>query len=104
MTQTKESLLKVGEWMDEDKDYEVGTQEAHDEFVKKRNYHYTNTDNPIDFPKCWCHTCRPIDYRDEGSVYMRLCPDCGNKRCPKATNHELACTHSNEPNQEGSIY
>lgn len=54
--------------------------------------------------RCHCHTCRPIDYRDPESVYMRLCPECGNKRCPKATNHELACTNSNEPNQEGSIY
>lgn len=53
---------------------------------------------------CWCHTCRPINYRDPDSVYMRLCPECGNKRCPKATNHELDCTNSNESNQEGSIY
>lgn len=74
------------------------------EFHNKRNYHYTNTDNPIDFPKCTCHTCRPISCDDPGSMFMRLCPECGNKRCPKATNHELACTNSNEPNQEGSIY
>jgi Zn finger protein HypA/HybF involved in hydrogenase expression len=89
--------------------------------------HYSNTDNPIDFPaemmsdkgyevtthekqaefarkRCWCHTCRPIDYQDQGSVYMRLCPTCGNKRCPRATDHNLACTNSNEPGQEGSIY
>jgi hypothetical protein len=35
---------------------------------------------------------------------MFLCPTCGNKRCPKATDHELACTGSNEPGQEGSVY
>ena len=35
---------------------------------------------------------------------MFLCPTCGNKRCPKATNHELACTGSNEPGQPGSDY
>lgn len=35
---------------------------------------------------------------------MILCPECGNKRCPKASNHELDCTDSNEPGQEGSIY
>jgi hypothetical protein len=35
---------------------------------------------------------------------MFLCPECGNKRCPKASNHELACTGSNEPGQPGSIY
>lgn len=48
-TKEQEALLKVGELMDEDKDYEIGTQEAYEEFVKKRNYHYT--DNPINFPK-----------------------------------------------------
>jgi hypothetical protein len=51
--------------------------------------------------RCWCHTCRPITIED---MRMVLCPDCGNKRCPKATHHELACTNSNEPNQKGSIY
>ena len=54
--------------------------------------------------KCWCHTCRPIDARDPESISMRLCPSCGNKRCPKATDHRNECTNSNEPNQEGSIY
>ena len=99
------NLAEIGKWMDEDKGYELSTHEKQQEFAKNRNYHYTNTDNPIDFPKCWCHTCRPIDYvRDPESVYMRLCPFCGNKRCPKATNHIHECTNSNEPNQEGSIY
>lgn len=54
--------------------------------------------------KCWCHTCNPIDYTKPETVFMRLCPDCGNKRCPKATDHNLQCTNSNSPNQEGSIY
>lgn len=35
---------------------------------------------------------------------MILCPDCGNKRCPKATYHGYACTGSNEPGQPGSAY
>jgi len=35
---------------------------------------------------------------------MIVCPDCGNKRCPKASNHALKCTNSNDPNQVGSIY
>ena len=38
------------EWWDE-KDYELATLEEAEEFAKNRNYHYTNTDNPIDFPK-----------------------------------------------------
>jgi len=35
---------------------------------------------------------------------MILCNICGNKRCPHATDHELQCTDSNEPDQEGSVY
>ena len=35
---------------------------------------------------------------------MLVCPECGNKRCPKASDHRLACTNSNEPNQLGSVY
>jgi len=34
----KQALLQVGAWMDEDKGYSIGTREAYDEFVKKRNY------------------------------------------------------------------
>ncbi len=33
-----------------------------------------------------------------------VCTTCGNKRCPKATNHELVCSGSNEPGQPGSYY
>ena len=33
-----------------------------------------------------------------------VCSICGNKRCPHATDHNLACTNSNAPGQEGSIY
>ena len=35
---------------------------------------------------------------------MFLCPTCGNKRCPKASDHRLTCTGSNAPGQLGSIY
>ena len=50
---------------------------------------------------CWCHTCRPVDLNDMRFV---VCPDCGNKRCPRANDHRNACTGSNEPGQEGSAY
>jgi hypothetical protein len=33
-----------------------------------------------------------------------VCSICGNKRCPHATDHDLACTGSNETGQEGSQY
>lgn len=48
--------------------------------------------------KCTCSNCWP-DY-----PYFRVCPDCGNKRCPKARHHDHTCTNSNEPGQKGSNY
>ena len=57
--------------------------------------------------KCWCYNCLK-DMKEDGWPFtlnrMILCPDCGNKRCPKATDHRLQCTDSNEPGQEGSRY
>lgn len=32
------------------------------------------------------------------------CESCGNKRCPKATHHDNACTGSNAYGQPGSSY
>jgi len=60
--------------------------------------HLRNANMPA---KCWCATCRPITLQD---MRMVLCPTCGNKRCPRATSHENACTGSNEPGQKGSSY
>lgn len=50
---------------------------------------------------CWCETCRPITLHD---MRMVLCPTCGNKRCPHATDHQNACSGSNEPGQHGSSW
>ena len=33
-----------------------------------------------------------------------VCPDCGNKRCPKANDHNNACTDSNAVGQRGSSW
>lgn len=52
-------------------------------------------------PDCWCRTCRPVTMSDMRFV---VCPECGNKRCPHANDHNNACTGSNEPGQEGSAY
>ena len=38
------------------------------------------------------------------SERMITCPECGNKRCPKASDHTLDCTGSNEMGQPGSVY
>lgn len=69
-----------------DKGYSVSTLEKQAEFARKR---------------CWCHTCRPITIED---MRMVLCPECGNKRCPKANNHANECTNSNDTGQIGSAY
>lgn len=60
---------------------------------------------------CECHRCiKENDLRDPGGrlplsmVKMILCPQCGNKRCPKASDHRLACTGSNDSGQPGSVY
>ena len=58
--------------------------------------------------KCWCYNCLS-QIKDDNSWPVTMytfivCPDCGNKRCPRATNHELQCTNSNELGQEGSRY
>jgi hypothetical protein len=53
---------------------------------------------------CWCYSC---DAAAPGFLFrtrMNLCPDCGNKRCPRATWHGHRCTGSNAPGQRGSIY
>ncbi len=50
-----------------------------------------------------CHAC----FTASGSILldrMILCPQCGNKRCPKASDHRLDCTSSNDPGQPGSLY
>jgi hypothetical protein len=36
--------------------------------------------------------------------HMKLCPVCGNKRCPHSDDPANACTGSNEPGQAGSRY
>jgi len=65
--------------------------------------------------RCECHACieefglkaGPGEFLSSlplSAVKMILCPVCGNKRCPKANNHNNVCTGSNEPGQDGSIY
>lgn len=64
--------------------------------------------------QCECHRCireNRLTVPISGGVpialsatKMILCPECSNKRCPKASDHHLACTGSNEPGQPGSIY
>lgn len=54
--------------------------------------------------RCDCWRCAKEREDDPLQRKMHLCPICGNKRCPHASDHRLACTGSNEPGQDGSIY
>lgn len=64
--------------------------------------------------RCWCLECEDRDAKTvEGltgdgmktlSRFMVVCPECGNKRCPRASDHNEGCTGSNEPGQVGSRY
>lgn len=52
---------------------------------------------------CWCFMC--LSDPEHGLPrHLICCPACGNKRCPRATDHRLACTGSNEPDQFGSRF
>jgi hypothetical protein len=56
---------------------------------------------------CWCFRCLDEPSMGPFNPAMRrmiLCPQCGNKRCPRATSHDNACSGSNESGQDGSRY
>lgn len=64
---------------------------------------------------CWCARCESeakerllasgeMDLAAAICGFMHLCPECGNKRCPRAAWHGNDCTGSNEPGQPGSNY
>lgn len=69
-------------------------------------------EQPADKNQCWCYNCNKDRVVSEHGLFvlthpmtqMILCPKCGNKRCPHATDHNLECTNSNEPGQPGSRY
>lgn len=69
------------------------------------------TDVPRLVPDCPCNRCAQEAMDADGGspfdprlVRMFCCVQCGNKRCPHATDHRLSCTGSNEAGQEGSSY
>lgn len=58
---------------------------------------------------CGCHKCQselinPTTMLPASMNYFIVCPECGYKRCPKATDHTFDCTGSNDPGQPGSRY
>ena len=62
---------------------------------------------PNEVASCWCYRCLDapeLGLKNPTARKMILCPACGNKRCPRATDHRFACTDSNEAGQFGSLY
>lgn len=63
----------------------------------------------VEKPGCYCYNCNK-NYTAPGETFayvtgrMIVCPECGNKRCPHATDHSFDCTNSNDPAQPGSRY
>jgi prolyl-tRNA synthetase len=81
----EEKLIKMNQKYDK-------LEEKHHKLV-----HALNFNGVLD-----CHAC--FDKVGLSCQHMLLCPKCGNKRCPKASDHNLECTNSNEPGQAGSVY
>lgn len=69
------------------------------ESTREEPSHLTRLEQ-LSYPSC-CYKHASIEQR---MSFMILCPECGNKRCPKSTDCSLSCTGSNEPGQEGSRY
>lgn len=55
-----------------------------------------------------CAFCEDEAFRGDPYAFLKrviiVCPNCGNKRCPKASAHWQPCSGSNEPGQVGSYY
>jgi hypothetical protein len=51
------------------------------------------------YPNCPCAVCTPGTPDGFGGFFrrMNLCPNCGNKRCPGASEHTNPCSGSNDP-------
>jgi DNA-directed RNA polymerase subunit RPC12/RpoP len=65
-------------------------------------------DKAAEWGPCGCWTCvSEFQVKKDGhSMFMPfiVCPNCGNKRCPKAQHHDNECSGSNDPGQPGSRF
>jgi len=50
---------------------------------------------------CGCLKCSPNVFPN---MRFNVCPICGNKRCPHASDHNYECTNSNDVGQTGGVY
>lgn len=69
---------------------------------------YDDDGGDFPLPICPCAKCvakiKAVNQIMNTSIRMILCPRCGNKRCPHATDHNYECTDSNDSGQPGSAY
>ena len=89
-----ESCIRVVDWLRDKIEGHILTNDIID---KQQKHQFSRR-----IGLCCCWKC--IGEREELCSFMVLCPICGNKRCPKASDHTLDCTKSNEPGQPGSLY
>jgi len=75
-----------------------------EEFVDKVLPNFRTQDSNCRCIRCLRERGSMINGFPEETKYMIVCPQCGNKRCPHASDHRHACTNSNEPGQIGSVY
>lgn len=99
---------EVGRWVDPDAD-QPDVEAIVDQFLGAQpDQRESAAVEMIGWAACGCHACNEGRVTKEGwpitATRMILCPTCGNKRCPHASDHALACTGSNEPGQHGSVY
>ena len=70
------------------------------EFEQPQNEALNKTDVSGSLP-CVCLKCSPNVFPN---MRFNVCPICGNKRCPHASDHNYECTNSNDVGQTGSVY
>jgi len=60
----------------------------------------------IDLQRTGPICCNRCEEEQQPGKFRRfvVCSVCGNKRCPKANDHRLECTGSNNSGQKGSAY
>lgn len=79
----------------------------HERYDKADNVAFSAHRHGIAHTECWCAVCEreakeslfadgKMDWLGLASNFMHLCPDCGSKRCPKATYHGYSCSGSSE--------
>lgn len=74
------------------------------------NEHYVIQEKEDEGCECWTCVNERADKITDFTQRLRyvsrmiVCPECGNKRCPRATQHDLECHGSNEAGQTGSRY